>query len=246
MRLRQQTQSRNYLKVQGCFSLSKTIYSRLLRPNRTVVFQLTPIPSHPTTSILSFFSFLFHPSQFSLCYFPEKINVAGNQKLQQDPTHCASTANATAVAQEIKRKGGLRTVGCPCGTRGGVCGPEQNEVRGARGVPEPPGLREASVASGRRVRVLQPRPLDDPVRRVALPRPPPCYVPLRVDSVLYYRWFPEALPRGCPEFPWPCRRIHALASWSAYLLRFFFVFSFFTFVAEKNTSYLYKRDGSYS
>ncbi|GFY95708.1 SAUR-like auxin-responsive protein family [Actinidia rufa] len=59
------------------------------------------------------------------------------------------------------------------GTRGGVCGVQLSEIRGARDIPEPPRLQEVLGPSGGRVRLHQHWTISNPLRRVRLRRNPP-------------------------------------------------------------------------
>jgi len=138
-------------------------------------------------------------------------NVAvDDRKLQQNPAHCARAANASPVAEE----GAAGGVGRAGGARGGVRGAQPEEVHCARHVPEPSDLQDASRASGRRIRFLQPRSSRYSLRWVSVRRASPGRGPTRT-RIVHARGFKETVPRGCVEWQlW----ILAVSSWWTDLL----------------------------
>ena len=133
--------------------------------------------------------------------FPLSPNVTGDGKMQQDPTHCEDPTNAPT----LEKKGTHRSrtcrsaVRCSCRTRGGVRGEQLQKVHRARDAPEPPHLQTAPRTSRRRVRLFQPRPTNDPMRRVALRRGTPSrdslLLLLRVHQLGPVRRLSGTLPR---------------------------------------------------
>jgi len=109
----------------------------------------------------------------------------------QNPAHRQAPPNAAAVAQQGPHVGPPRnTLRCSGGTRGGVRGQQLQEICGARHLPEPPRLQEASSRSRGRVRVLQPRPSRHSLRRNPLRTAPPLRFTLRRSSLLLLRRLP--------------------------------------------------------
>ncbi|KAL5778176.1 hypothetical protein ACOSP7_011102 [Xanthoceras sorbifolium] len=122
--------------------------------------------------------------------------------MQQDPPHCEAEAVAAAVAEQGADVGQPYTIRRPCRTRSGVRRQQLQEVRGAGDVPEPPSLQEAARPGRGRVRLHQPGPTFDPLRRVRLRRDSTVHFPVRVRPLVPVRQprrFPEVLPRGCQE-----------------------------------------------
>jgi len=74
------------------------------------------------------------------------LNVRrGSRKMQQNQAHRQAPPNAAAVAQQGPLVGPPRnTLRCSGGTRGGVRGQQLEEIRGARHIPEPPCVQEAT------------------------------------------------------------------------------------------------------
>lgn len=104
--------------------------------------------------------------------------------MQQDSPHCEAPAIAATLAQQSPHVVSQpHTVRCSCGTRGHLRRRLLHQIRHARVVPEPSRLQEAPRTSRGGVRLRQPRPAGDPLRRVTLRGGDPVHFPIRVRRV---------------------------------------------------------------
>ena len=166
------------------------------------------------SSTLTFSLFLF---LHFLSLSQEKKNVTRDRKKQQDPTHCSDPTDGPTLEE-----GGAHRGGACAGTsfadrrsrrtRGGLRRDQLQEVHRARDAPEPPHLQAPPRTSRRRVRVFQPGPPDDSMRRVVLRRGPPSRDSLVVVVDLVRRVIVQ-LPRRHQEPPRLLRWISTVASW---------------------------------
>lgn len=101
--------------------------------------------------------------------------------MQENPPHCQAPPDAAAVAQQsplvVRQSHTVRRARRP---RRGLRGQQLQAFRGARDVPEPPRLQEAPGPGRGRVRLRQPRPTRNSMRRVALRGGPPVHLAVRV------------------------------------------------------------------
>ena len=159
------------------------------------------------SSTLTFSLFFSFPSVSLSLSLPrnKKKNVTRDRKKQQDPTHCSDPTDGPTLEE-----GGAHRGGACAGTsfadrrsrrtRGGLRRDQLQEVHRARDAPEPPHLQAPPRTSRRRVRVFQPGPPDDSMRRVVLRRGPPSRDSLVVVDDLVRRVIVQ-LPRRHQEPP---------------------------------------------
>lgn len=138
-------------------------------------------------------------------------NVTGDGEKLQDPTHCPTPTNATALAQEGTRSGLPSTaVRRPRRSRRRLRRHRMPAVHRPRHVPEPSDLQEAALAGRGGIRLRYSWSSGASVRRIGVRRGSPSRGSLRVESLVENsesQGSPEAMRRRHQKEPRVFRRI---------------------------------------